>query len=536
MKKYLLIILCMKFFYANSQFITQGFIHNNNTFPTTKSIDAAFLFDLDQGYPPLIISDFSWNFNNTKSYSIQFYFQANNYWPTETNYTIPLLGFSDGTLTANGFFLSNPNKFIYYKLQNLYSTSKRKRLNHLFSVVGSNHFDNTNKNNNGFSTDNGYQVTTTYDGSEWKNYVNGTYINTISNNNAIWSGSGNLIFGNITYDNTGPVTSKIDEVRFWSKALTADEVANNWNKSLLGNEDSLKVYYHFNNQGYPNRNNSNLNYLIDGTLNKYKAKFINFRLIPSEDANHSNFVPPLNNFLLKDSILFSLDANNIDCFPGTGYNNNPNNNLIYYDISSKRNNMKFYGDDNYSSLVKPLPKAEGGRSIRLKNIYGKSIMNSSITGENPLSFETWVKFNSLNDIQSLVSIGDNTNRNQFDLTKYNNKLQINIGNNHMLSSNLNLNINTWYHIVCTYKDKFYVIYINGIYDNAGWIDPEYYNYYDLITGYIPVPHDIINTPIYIGKSSQPVNANIGILNLYNKALSEMDVANKYNATKSRFGY
>ena len=136
----------------------------------------------------------------------------------------------------------------------------------------------------------------------------------------------------------------------------------------------------------------------------------------------------------------------------------------------------------------------------------------------------------------MFTIGNNTDRNQFELTKNINKLQINIGNNHTLTSNRNINLNTWYHIVCTYKDKFYIIYINGIYDNAGYIDPEYYNYHDIISGYKPVPQDIINTPIFIGKSKQPVNINIGILNLYNKALSEIEVLKIYNMTKSRFGY
>jgi hypothetical protein len=197
--------------------------------------------------------------------------------------------------------------------------------------------------------------------------------------------------------------------------------------------------------------------------------------------------------------------------------------------------MKFFYDENYTSTAIILPNADGGRSIRLNNLYGKSNLNSTITGSVPLSFETWIKFKSINEIQTLVSIGNNTDRNQFEITKYNNKLQINIGNNHTLSSNRNINLNTWYHIVCTYKDKFYIIYINGIYDNASYIDPEYYNYYDIISGYMPVSQDIVNTPIYIGKSNQPVNVNIGILNLYNIALSEIEVSRKYNATKSRFG-
>jgi D-3-phosphoglycerate dehydrogenase len=45
-----------------------------------------------------------------------------------------------------------------------------------------------------------------------------------------------------------------------------------------------------------------------------------------------------------------------------------------------------------------------------------------------------------------------------------------------------------------------------------------------------------NTNIYIGNSLRSFNGNLGVLKIYNRELSADEVLNKYNATKSRFGY
>ena len=59
------------------------------------------------------------------------------------------------------------------------------------------------------------------------------------------------------------------------------------------------------------------------------------------------------------------------------------------------------------------------------------------------------------------------------------------------------------------------------------------------------PHsfnDVKNTtnPLYIGsfnggQASQWLNGNVGIVRMYNRALSASDVLNNYNADKSKYG-
>lgn len=528
---YLIIYFLLSCKYLFSQFVPQGLMHNNNAYPATIFADAAFNINYDYGmYKPLIVSDFFWNFNNSKSYTLQFYFEFNAHWTYDYDYSIPILGFASGILPLDGISILETNKYLYYKVNKIYSTLTYNKVNYLNSVIGSKNLDNYYLNNNGFSTNTGYQITTTYNGLEWKNYVNGEYLNTISNDNLKWSEYGNLIIGNVTNDGFGPVFFKIDEVRFWSKALTENEIKNNWNKSLIGNEDGLKVYYNFNNQGLPGKNNSNIKYLVDLTPNKYKAKFVNTALT----SEYNNYVLPLNNFKLKDSLLFNFDPNNIDCYPGTGNNNNSINSSIFYDMSFNGNHLKLYNDINYNKVFTPLTNADGGRSITFKNIYAKSINNIGISGSSPITMETWIKFNSLENKQSILSIGEKTDRNQFELAIYNKQLQINIGGNHHLFSSKSLKENTWYHIITTYNDFVYKIYINGNVDNEGWIDYEYHNYLDLIFGVLPVAQNTSNTPIFIGNTSEPLNANIGIINVYNRALNEIEITNKYNSIKNRF--
>jgi hypothetical protein len=539
-KMYLFIYFLLSCKYLFSQFVPQGLMHNNNAYPATIFADASFNVNYDKGmYKPLIVSDFFWNFNNTTSYTLQFYFEFNAHWTYDYNFSIPILGFANGILPFDGISILETNKYLYYKVNKKYSTLTYNKVNYLNSVIGSKNIDNYYLNNNGYSANTGYQITTTYNGTEWKNYVNGEYINTISNDNSIWSGYGNLIIGNVTNDGFGPVFFKIDEVRFWSKALTENQIKNNWNKSLIGNEDGLKVYYNFNNQGMPGKNNSNIKYLVDLSPNKYKAKFVNTALT----SEYNNYVIPINNFQLKDSLIFSFDPNNLDCYPGTGNNNNTINSSTFYDMSLKGNHLKLYNDINYNNVFTPLTNADGGRSLLMNNIYGKTNNASFISYNDRRSIEAWVKFNSLND-NSVVSIGDLADNDLFEMAVNNGKLLLNTGvdfsSNLNIKSNRTLLTNTWYHIVVVYDawmeiqqdPKLFMIYINGAFENDYWTAM---NANQISFDALFSPINTTNTTIKLGNSLRPFNGKLGILKVYKRLLSASEILNKFNATKSRFG-
>jgi hypothetical protein len=145
----------------------------------------------------------------------------------------------------------------------------------------------------------------------------------------------------------------------------------------------------------------------------------------------------------------------------------------------------------------------------------------------------------------VVSIGNIADYDLFEMAAVNNKLVLNIGA--ALSSNLNikststLSTNRWYHVVITYNQNFGVsssisygafrIYINGVKDNDYFISHGAGNDNIDLTRV-----NATSTNVYIGNSLSPFNGKLGILKVYRRELKANEILDKYNATKTRFGY
>ena len=524
MKLYFIILSFFLVGYANAQIMPQTFISNNNAYPTSLGANASFDIEsatsgLAANTYPAIKSDFSFNFTNTTPYTIQF-------WVAKKVQNTTSRGFIGFTTAADGLSYS-AGSVLFYEFSGsiLRNFVKNDYLNDNISLAG-------------FALNTMYQITTTYDGTNWRNYVNGQLVNT-NRNTATFNSTANLMLGNIG----GYSNIVLDEVRFWNKALTADEITNNWNKPLTGYETGLKLYYNFNNQGYAAENNTYIKSLKDKSINNYKGTFLNMALSGSQQ----NFISDISPTTTYDSLILSLDANNLDSYPGNGrgttYGNTNNKSAFIWHDLYKSTNLFFYNSSSYdvNQLAGPILNADGGRSLFINNIYGKTNTISGISAYARRSFEAWVKFNTLNN-NSVISIGNMANYDLFEMAANNNKLILSIGTD--LTSNLNiksnrtLNTNNWYHVVIVYNPynangKFYYLYINGSLDN---------DYYSALSASqttidaIFTQQNTTNTNIYIGNSLRPFNGKLGILQIYNRELGADEVLNKYNATKSRYGY
>jgi predicted outer membrane repeat protein len=112
-------------------------------------------------------------------------------------------------------------------------------------------------------------VAAVFDNGTMSLYVNGFEVATGSANiNAISSSNAKFYIGE---DNAGAdnenLNAKIDEVRFWNKALSQSDIMNNMNKCLSGSETDLLLYFNFeNNTG---------DYVIDLTINEHYGMLIN---------------------------------------------------------------------------------------------------------------------------------------------------------------------------------------------------------------------------------------------------------------------
>ncbi len=109
----------------------------------------------------------------------------------------------------------------------------------------------------------------------------------------------------------------LDEIRIWSKGLSASEVNSQWNKELTGNESNLVAYYNFN-QGVKNGNNASVTTLNDATSNNNNGTLNNFTL----NGSTSNWVDGVNFSTL--STQNNILASPISLFP------NPSSNVIKF--------------------------------------------------------------------------------------------------------------------------------------------------------------------------------------------------------------
>ena len=527
MKLYFIILSFFVVVYASAQIMPQTFIANNNAYPTSLGANASFDIEsatsgLAANSYPAIKSDFSFTFTNTTPYTIQF-------WIAKKVSNSASRGFIGFTTAADGLSYS-AGSFLFYEFS---GSALRNFIK--------NDYANDNISIAGFALNTMYQITTVYDGTYWINYVNGQFVNS-NRNTTTFNATANLMLGNIG----GYTNIILDEVRFWNKTLTADEITNNWNKPLTGYETGLKLYYNFNNQGYAAENNTYIKTLKDKSINNFKGTFLNMALSGSQQ----NFISDISPTTTYDSLILSLDANNLDSYPGNGrgttYGNTNNKSAFIWHDLYKTTNLFFYNSSSYdvNQLAGPILTADGGRSLFINNIYGKTNTASGISGYGRRSFEAWVKFNSLNN-NSVVSIGNLANNDLFEMVVNDGKLILNTGadfsSNLNIKSNRTLLANTWYHIVVIYEPylvisetpKFFNIYINGAFDND-YFTASNANQTSIDAIFSPI--NTTNTNIYIGNSLRPFNGKLGSLKIYNRVLSATEILNKYNATKGRFGY
>jgi hypothetical protein len=87
-----------------------------------------------------------------------------------------------------------------------------------------------------------HHIAATFDGANYKLYVDGSLENTVPSSTPPINNDSNLVIANL---NSGNANFKglIDEVRIWNTARTQTQIQSNRNKDLIGNESGLVTYY-----------------------------------------------------------------------------------------------------------------------------------------------------------------------------------------------------------------------------------------------------------------------------------------------------
>ena len=229
--------------------------------------------------------------------------------------------------------------------------------------------------------------------------------------------------------------------------------------------------------------------------------------------------------IVQSGLVMNLDASFKSSYLGTG--------TTWYDISgSGNNNGTLTNGVGYSSTNGGVMTFDGVNDF--VNCGNSSTFNQT----NALTLSTWVKINSLSSENTLIG-KQWCNLNQYSYLLYVNtqgKLIFDTANSgacngyfSAYTSTNSLSINTWYNVVISFTNASIKIYLNG----------------QLISGSLSG----INTGLFVGNApvllgtyrglsgnyASMLNGNMGSTLIYNTALSDSEVTQNFNATKSRFG-
>jgi hypothetical protein len=221
--------------------------------------------------------------------------------------------------------------------------------------------------------------------------------------------------------------------------------------------------------------------------------------------------------IITNGLILNLDAGNAASYPGTG--------TTWADLSGNSNNATLYNGASYSS--------SNGGILTFDGINDNSLVNNSnsinIIGSS-LTIEGWIKPQSISGWIAIFYKNTNTVSGGYHLG---------IDPSGYLAGGLKepdwitvqsttnqIQLNTWQHVAMSFDT---VNKILKLYKNGNLIKTETsFNY--TLTG---------NTdPLSIGSQgnlTQTFTGNIPICRLYNKVLTDTEIQQNFNTTKTRFG-
>ena len=216
--------------------------------------------------------------------------------------------------------------------------------------------------------------------------------------------------------------------------------------------------------------------------------------------------------LITDGLVLSLDAGNRKSYPGSG--------TTWSDKSGFGNNGTLTNGPTFSS-------ANGGSIVfdGVDDFVDTTFKASTSIGNgNPFTISAFFKTGNMTQ-QMLVACPDSP---RFYIEIFNRSDVLvshwGIGNNNNSStSTAIINLNQIYNYVTTYDGNIAKGYLNGVLTDTDTIGSQSYN-----TNFLQIGKYASFLPLYLSGS-------IYTTQIYNRALSAEEVAQNYNAQKSRFG-
>ncbi len=226
--------------------------------------------------------------------------------------------------------------------------------------------------------------------------------------------------------------------------------------------------------------------------------------------------------IVSDGLVLCLDAANTKSYPGSG--------TTWTDISGRGNNGTLTNGPTFSSDDGGSVVVDGSNDyILTPRVTGTSLNNRSV------SWGIWVNPSSTSgNIMSMSNSNPQTAWNMPPIAASGQKFRGKIWNNSILQSDT-YNLNQWYYLVLVFEyassksDRGQFFYVNG----------------ELVGSQTNINYSASGSTagnfMFLGQAN-PGSNNYGMFtgkysnfHIYNKALTETEVKQNYNAHKGRFG-
>jgi hypothetical protein len=227
-------------------------------------------------------------------------------------------------------------------------------------------------------------------------------------------------------------------------------------------------------------------------------------------AHRSRYVQTL----VQGGLTLNVDAGNPYSYAGAGFD--------WYDVSGNSYICTLINGPTYSNGAIVFDGTND--FVDLTYPYSVSIAAS---GNAARSMFVWIKTTYTSN-QAFISTGTAANSQSFNLVKYGSYIGVMGYNNDYYPSTGNAGIlitdGVWHYIGVTFDGTNLRMYVDGILDNTSGT----------------LTYSTTGQNNFIGKSSHTGNENytngsMGMVHVYNRALSGAEVLQNYNATKGRFG-
>jgi hypothetical protein len=221
---------------------------------------------------------------------------------------------------------------------------------------------------------------------------------------------------------------------------------------------------------------------------------------------------PVANTIVTSGLVLNLDASNASSYPGSG--------ATWTDMSSSGNNGTLTNGPTYSSL--------NGGSLVFDGSNDFVSFSSGLPSSDDLTYEAWVNSSSFSGFNVILN-HDNWSTGyvhfQFDQGALHFDLHCCQVEGQNISSTYTFSTNTWYQVAAVYSKSLGQVsfYVNGTLTNT-------FN----LTGSIPT---ITNSTFKMGSwngNDRFFNGKIGLVRIYNRALTTAEVLQNYNALRPRF--